>query len=104
MATEESKSFEESFKKELSSQFYNIVKKVIVSEKATRLVEFENKLVFEIEKGVSKPMIKMLIENEFGKTVKSVNTVNSINGKRHAIVTFKEEGVASDLSSKLGLA
>ena len=94
---------EDSFKKELNKQFYDIVKRVIVSEKATRLAEFENKLIFEVERGATKPIIKLLIENEFGKPVKSVNTVNSISGKKQAIVTFKNEGVASDLSSELGL-
>jgi len=94
---------EEAFKKELSSQFYDVVKRVIVSEKATRLAEFENKLVFEIERFANKPMIKILVENEFGKSVKSVNTVNAIDGNKRAIVTFKKEGVASDLASELGL-
>ena len=95
-------SVEDTFKTELSKQFYDIVKRVIVSEKATRLAEFENKLVFEVERAATKPMIKLLIENEFGKTVKSVNTVNAISGKKQAVVTFKNEGVASDLSSELG--
>jgi len=101
--TKENKTMEETFKKELSSQFYDVVKKVEVSEKATRLIEFENKLVFEVVRSASKPLIKLLIENEFGKKVKSVNTINSITGVKKAIVTFKEEGVASDLSSELGL-
>ena len=96
-------SVEETFKSELSKQFYDIIKRVIVSEKSTRLAEFENKLVFEVDKNANKSIIKLLIENEFGKAVKSVNTVNTINGKKHAIVTFKEDGVASDLSSELGL-
>lgn len=94
---------EDTFKTELSKQFYDIVRRVIVSEKSTRLAEFENKLVFEVERAATKPMIKLLIENEFGKTVKSVNTVNAISGKKQAVVTFKDEGVASDLSSELGL-
>lgn len=94
---------EDTFKIELSKQFYDIVKRVIVSEKATRLSEFENKLIFEVDRAATKPMIKLLIENEFKKTVKSVNTVNAISGKKQAIVTFKDEGVASDLSSELGL-
>ncbi len=97
------KNVEEVFKKELSSQFYDIIKKVIMSEKATRLLEFENKMTFEVIRSANKPMIKLLVENEFGKTVKSVNTVNAIDGKKRAIVTFVEEGVASDLASELGL-
>jgi len=99
----EDKNMQEVFKKELSGQFYDVIKKVIVSEKATRMMEFENKLIFEVERFANKSMIKLLIENEFGKTVKSVNTVNAIDGKKKAIVTFKEEQVASDLASELGL-
>lgn len=94
---------EEKFKTEMSKQFYDIIKKVIVSEKATRMIEFDNKLVFQVDRKATKPIVKLLIENEFGKTVKSVNMVNSINGEKRAIVTFKDEGVASDLSSQLGL-
>ena len=70
MATkEESKSVEEAFKKELSSQFYDIIRRVEVSEKATRLIEFENKMVFEVARSASKPLIKLLIETEFKKKV-----------------------------------
>lgn len=104
VAKETSKNMEEAFKKELNEQFYDIVKRVVLSEKATRLAEFENKLIFEVERAASKPIIKLLIENEFKKEVKSVNTVNTIKGKKNAIVTFKKEGVASDLSSELGMA
>ena len=95
---------EEVFKKELSKQFYDIIKRVIVSEKATRLIEFENKLTFEVIRAATKPMIKLLVENEFKKEVESVNTINNHNGKKIAIVTFKGEGVASNLTSELGLA
>ncbi|MFW5704625.1 MAG: 50S ribosomal protein L23 [Nanoarchaeota archaeon] len=95
------KNVEEVFKKELSKQFYDVVEKVIVSEKATRLIEFENKLTFEVARYASKPMIKLLIENEFGKKVKSVKTMNAINGKKRAIVAFVDEGAAGDLASTL---
>ena len=102
-AKEESKNLEEVFKREMSAQFYDVIKRVIVSEKATRLAEFENKLVFEVERAASKPVIRLLVENEFKKKVKSVNTTNSVSGKKQAVVTFAEDGVASDLSSQLGL-
>ena len=103
MTAKEEKKVENVMKENLHSQFYNIVKRVVVSEKTTRMAEFENKFVFEVVRGATKPIIKLLVETEFGKTVKSVNTVNSIKGVKIAIVTFKEEGVASELSSELGL-
>lgn len=98
MAAQEEKVFQE----ELSKQFYDIVKSVIMSEKATRLAEFENKLTFEVVKEATKPLVKVLIENEYKKPVKSVNMINDHNGKKRAIVTFKEEGVASELSADIG--
>ena len=52
----ETKNVEEVFKKELSAQFYDIVKRVLVSEKATRLIEFENKMTFEVVREASKPL------------------------------------------------
>lgn len=97
------KSVEDQFQKELSKQFYDVIRKVVVTEKATRMIEFENKLTFEVARSASKPIIKLLIENELGKKVKSVNTVNDITGKKRAIVTFVDESAASDLSSELGL-
>ena len=87
---------------ELSKQFYDVVTKVIMSEKATRLAEFENKLTFEVKRAASKPLIKVLVENEYKKGVKSVNTQNAHDGKKRAVVTFKDEGAASDLSAELG--
>ena len=99
----EQQNLEETFKKEISAQFYDIVKNIVVSEKTTSQIEFENKMVFEIVRSASKPLIKLLIETEFGKKVKKVNTVNSITGKKRAIVTFAEDGVASDLASDLGM-
>ena len=95
---------EEVFKKELSKQFYDVIKNVVVTEKSTRLIEFENKMTFEVDKSATKPMIKLLIENEFDKKVKSVNTKNGLKGEKIAIVTFVEDSVASDLASELGLA
>lgn len=95
-------SVEKTFHEELSQQFYDFILRVIMTEKATRLAEFENKLTFEVSKKATKPLIKVLIENEYKKDVKSVNVQNAHDGKKRAIVTFKEVGVASDLSAELG--
>jgi ribosomal protein L23 len=91
------------FKKELSKQFYDIIKRVIVTEKTTRAMEFDNVLTFEVDKRASKILIKLLIETELGKKVKSVNTVNSITGKKRAFVSFVDEGAASKLAAELKL-
>ena len=102
MAKAVDSSQEKLFQEELSKQFYDIIKSVIMTEKATRLAEFENKLTFEVARQATKPLVRMLIENEYKKAVKSVNIINDHNGKKRAIVTFKDENVASDLSAELG--
>jgi len=97
------KNAQDKFKTELQKQFYDIVKCVLVTEKATRMIEFENKLVFEVAKSATKPMLRLLIEGQFSKPIKAINIYNNIRGKKRAIITFKGEGVASDLASELGL-
>ena len=96
------KNEDKQLQEELSKQFYEVMIRVIMSEKATRLAEFENKVTFEVAKFATKPLIKVLVENEYKKAVKAVNTVNDHNGKKRAIVTFVEDGAASDLSAELG--
>lgn len=102
MAGQESNS-DQQMRKELSKQFYDVVERVVVTEKSTRMMEFENKLVFEVVEGASKPIIKMLVEEEFGKKVKKVNTLNNIKGNKLAVVTFVEDEAASSLASDMGL-
>ncbi len=92
---------EKKMSNELSKQFYEIFTKVISSEKATRLQGVENKITFEVKRIANKPSIKLLIENEFGKKVKSVNVQNHISGKKRAIVSFVDENATEDILGKL---
>ena len=58
---------------------YKIILKPIVTEKATKLSEF-NKVVFEVASKSNKNEIKHAIEKLFSVRVKSVNIIN-IKGK-----------------------
>ena len=53
---------------------YDIVKKPIITEKATMTSEHGG-VVFEVAKDATKPAIKEAIESLFGVKVKAVNTV-----------------------------
>lgn len=89
---------------------YKIILKPLVTEKATKLSEF-NKVVFSVALNSNKIEIKNAIEKLFSVKVKSVNTV-SIKGKikrfkgvigkknnlKKAIVTL-EEGNSIDISA-----
>ena len=89
---------------------YKIILKPIVTEKATKLSEF-NKVVFEVANKSNKNEIKGAIEKLFSVKVKSVNIVNikgkvkrfkgvlgKRNGIKKAIITL-QEGNTIDISA-----
>lgn len=91
---------------------YDVVRKPIVTEKAT-LASEHNAVVFEVDIAANKPMIKEAVEALFGVKVKAVNTTITKGkakrfrgrlGKRKdvkkAYVTL-EEGNTIDVSTGL---
>ena len=89
---------------------YKIIRKPIVTEKATKLSEY-NKVVFEVAYKSNKNEIKGAVEKLFSVKVKSVNIINikgkvkrfkGVLGKRNdikkAVITL-EEGNTIDISA-----
>ena len=89
---------------------YKIIRKPIVTEKATKLSEF-NKVVFEVASKSNKNEIKSAIEKLFSVKVKAVNIINTkgktkrfkgVLGKRNdikkAVITLVE-GNTIDISA-----
>ena len=89
---------------------YKIIRKPIVTEKATKLSEF-NKVVFEVASKSNKNEIKGAIEKLFSVKVKAVNIINTkgkvkrfngVLGKRNdikkAVITLVE-GNTIDISA-----
>ena len=89
---------------------YKIILKPIVTEKATKLSEF-NKVVFEVASTTNKIDIKSAVEKLFSVKVKAVNIINikgklkrfkGVLGKRKdikkAVITL-EEGNTIDISA-----
>ena len=89
---------------------YKIILKPIVTEKATKLSEY-NKVVFEVAYKSNKNEIKGAVEKLFSVKVKSVNIINikgklkrfkGVLGKRNdikkAVITL-EEGNTIDISA-----
>ena len=52
----------------------NIIRKPIITEKATGMKETENKYVFEVEKGFNKLEIKRAVDESLTVTVTDVHT------------------------------
>lgn len=73
------------------------------TEKAVRLMESENKLVFLVDRKASKADIKKELEETYNVKIKAVNTMIGPDSKKKAYVTFAEETPAIDLATKLEL-
>lgn len=80
-----------------------MIKHPIATEKAIRMMESENKLVFVVEEKATKPQIKKAIEDLFKAKVTAVNTVHTIKGQKRAYITFAKETPAIDIATQLGL-
>jgi ribosomal protein uL23 len=78
------------------------IKYPVSSEKAIRLMEAENKLVFVVDIKANKPAIKKAVEELFKAKVASVNTLIT-QGQKRAYVRFAPEHPAIDIATSLGL-
>ncbi len=81
---------------------YSIVKNPLMTEKAVRLMESENKLLFVVDKKAKKQEIKKAIEEIFKVKVLKVNTL-ILNGRKKAYVKLSPETPALDIATQLGL-
>ena len=81
----------------------NVIKFPISTEKAVRLMQSENKLVFIVDIKAKKPEIKNQIEEMFKVKVDSVKTLITPKGKKKAYVKLSPEHQALDVATELGL-
>ena len=56
------------------AEHYDVIRKPIITEKATLAGETSNAVVFEVAMDANKPQIKEAVENLFDVKVKAVNT------------------------------
>lgn len=72
------------------------------TEKAVRLIELNNTIVFECDKRDSKEDIKKEIESLFKVKIDSVNTLIKQN-KKFAYVKLNPKTPAIDIATKMGM-
>jgi len=82
---------------------YKVIKYPLSTEKAIRLMESENKLIFVIDNSATKQQVKEAVEELFKAKVIKVNTVKDIKGGKRAYVKFAFDTPAIDIATKLGL-
>jgi large subunit ribosomal protein L23 len=76
--------------------------KPIVTEKAVRLIEAENTLIFEVDRRLSKKDIKKEFEEMFKVKTDSINTLIKLN-KKYAYIKLNAKNPAIDVATKLGM-
>lgn len=73
------------------------------TEKAVRLIESENKLVFIVARDSTKSEIKKAVETLFEVKVDNVSVEIVPDGRKRAYVRLAPEFMADEIASKLGM-
>ncbi len=76
--------------------------KPITSEKAVKLIDLENTLLFETDRRESKDVIAKEVSNLFKVKVEKVRTLTRGN-KKYAYVKLAKQNPAIDVATKIGM-
>jgi len=76
--------------------------KPVTSEKAVRLIELNNTLVFEVDRRNNKMTIKKEIEEQFKVKIASMNSLIRMN-KKYVYVKLNKKNPAIDVATRLGM-
>lgn len=79
-----------------------MILKPVTSEKAVKMIEIDNTLLFEVERKFRKQEIKKEVEKLFSVKVESVRTHIKGN-KKYAYVKLNKANPAIDVATKLGM-
>ncbi len=79
------------------------LKHIVPTEKATLMIDSENKLQFIVDIRANKKEIKSEVERVFETPVKSVRTMLTFKGEKKAIIELEEEGKAKEIGTSLGI-
>lgn len=75
----------------------------MITERASEIVERENRLTFIVNRKATKGQIREAIEELYEVKVVKVNTMITAEGQKKAIVKLSPEYNAADLAVRLGL-
>lgn len=74
----------------------------ITTEKAVKIIEIENTLIFEVPRASRKEEIKQEVEKMFNVKVEKIRTLIRSN-RKIVYVRLKAENKAIDVATKLGM-
>jgi len=81
----------------------SVIQHPFITEKATFIIEDNNKLQFIVDINATKSQIKREVEELYDIPVEMINTMITMKGKKKAIITFEGDNTASELASRLGI-
>lgn len=79
-----------------------IIKYPLSNEKAIKIIEAQNTIVFTVDKRSNKKQIQEEIEREFKVQVEKINT-HIRDNKKIALIRLKKNFRAIDIATKLGM-
>ncbi len=82
---------------------YDIVFYPLISEKTVSMMERENKLVFIVSRKADKKTIKSAVEQLYQVEVDRVTVLIQPDGKKRAFVKLREEYLADEVATKMGV-
>ena len=82
---------------------YTIVKHPLATEKAVRIMEAENKLIFIVDKNATKTEIKKAVEELFKVKIERINTLIDTRGRKKAYLKLSAETPAIDIATQMGM-
>lgn len=80
-----------------------MIVKVVNSEKASRLLERENKFELIVSKSTDKESLLNELKTIYGLKVLKVNMMYTPQGLKKAIVTLSKEHTPDEIATKFGL-
>jgi len=87
----------------LNKDPYDILKFVLMTEKAVRMIEAQNKLVFIVDRRSGKNEVKAAVQLAFNSNIADVETMIDQNGRKKAFVKFAKPGEAGEIAIRLGI-
>lgn len=75
----------------------------MMTERSVNMIEYENKLVFIVDRRANKNQIMNAIRELYEVEAETVNTLITKRGEKKAFVKLKDEYDASDVAIRLGI-
>ncbi|KUO40082.1 MAG: 50S ribosomal protein L23 [Candidatus Hadarchaeum yellowstonense] len=82
---------------------HSVILYPLATEKAVKMIESENKLIFVVDNAATKSDIKKAVETLFEVKVRKVSVEVTPDGKKRAYVKLAPEFMADEIAAKLGM-